>query len=100
MDDIVWTWNISHVQVILWLRFGDIWLFNLFFKYDGEEAQLLFQVLCTLDVSGFWVDKIFWWLYILDSSDLLILLSAWIVSVLDIIGDCDCDIKLFPTFLS
>ena len=36
--------------------------------------------------------------YILDSCDLLILLSAWIVSTLDIIGDCD--IILFPTFFS
>ena len=77
-----------------------IWLFNLFFKCDGEEAHVLFKILCKLDVSGFWIDYIYWWLCILDTCYLLILLSAWIVSVLDIISGCDYDIILFPTFFS
>ena len=71
--------------------------FNLFLKCDGEEAHLLFKVLCEMDVSEFWMDI---WLYILDSCELLILLSVWIVYVLYIIGGCDCDIILFPTFFS
>ena len=77
-----------------------IWLFNLFFKCDVYEAQLLFKILCKLDVSGFLINNIFWWLSILDSCDILILLSAWIVCVLDITGGCDCDIILFPSFFS
>ena len=74
-----------------------ILLFNLFFKCDVAKAQLLFKILCNWMFPGFEL-IIFWWLYILDSCDLLILLFAWILYVLDIIGDCDCDITLFPTF--
>ena len=77
-----------------------IGLFNLFFKCDSEESRLWFKSLFKMNITGFWIDKISWWLFILDSWELLISLCVWIVSILDIIGGCDFDIILFPIFFS
>ena len=63
-------WVLSTLKLWFNLDWVIIGLFTLFFKCDGEESHLLFKILFKIDSSGFWIDNVSRWLFMLDSWEL------------------------------